>query len=1413
MSDLTGQTIGPYRLVDKLGEGGMATVYKAYHPRLDRYVALKCIHPQLVAAPGFLQRFEREAKILARLVHPNIVHLYDFGAADGHCYLAMEYGAGGTLKDRQQALHTAGMRMALAEVQRVLLQVSAGLDYAHRHGILHRDIKPSNILLTDDGRALLSDFGLARIADTPSDLTSLGTMLGTPAYLSPEQGRGEAATIGPPSDVYALGVVLYELVTGRVPFTAETPLAVVLKQLNEPVPSARALNPALPQGLDAVLRSALAKDPAGRYQRAGELAQAFQEAMAVAAPARPAVVLHQSVPLEAAPPLSAQANALTMTAAGVDVTGRRAMAVEQPLRFGALLRRYREAAGLSQEQLAERAGLTVSAIGALERGERKRPYPHTLQRLVKALDLDETRRAALIAALPSRGTSRPSSAPMVAAIAAGGASRPDDGHSPPAGDLVPDQLPADVISRDLGEHPLNDLPTDDPSLRTPDTQPNPLPAPQIPLLTTKLFIPAPAARLVPRLQLIERLNEAMRRKLTLIAAPAGFGKTTLLSAWSHQRRSSVAWVSLDEGDNDPTRFWTYMLAALETLSPGITAHARLLLHTPSPQSPTIELMLTALINDLASLSEDVAVVLDDYHHIAAPPIHDALVFLLDHLPAHMHLLIATRADPPLPLARLRVRGELAELRAAELRFTADEAAAFLNQVMGLGLTADAIAALEARTEGWIAGLQLAALSLQGRTDRAEFIQAFSGSHRYILDYLAEEVLGRQPAHLKTFLLQTSILDRLSGPVCDAVLGLTTTDDRRPTSEAAADAVVGNPWSVVDSYSRLILDELERANLFLIPLDEQRQWYRYHQLFADMLRSRLQQDQPELVPKLHRRASAWYEQHGLAEAAVEHALVADDFPQAARLIKANTAPVLLRGEVVTLLRWLQALPADVVRDQPRLGLSQAWALLVNGQLDAVEPQLQAVEHRLQREVPSVEVQDMLGVVAAIRATIAATLGDLPRASDLVQQALASLRPDNVRVRGIVAVIQGDTAWWRGDSCTAQQAYTEASQLGRAAANLALVETALHGLAQVQLIQGQLRAAAAIYRQALQLATERAGRRLPAAVALIGLGELLREWNDLDGALQHVRDGIELGTQGGNAITLLHGHLTLARVYQALGDAERANAMIAQAEPIAHAFGGPIYPAQVAASQARLWLAQGNLAAASQWAVAHQAALITDMAEQRKGVAPLSPLREFELLTLAQVYLAEGRPEEAGRLLGQRLPAAEAAGWMHSVIEILILQALALQLQGSASVALTALARALALAEREGYIRLFVDAGTPLLDVLMQVCAAQQPGSLAVVRAVSPAYVDTLLAACGGATSPRSEVTPVPLGQPLVEPLSERELEVLRLLATGRSNREIAQQLVVALGTVKRHTNNLYGKLAVGSRTQAIAKARALRLLEP
>jgi len=698
MPDLTGQTIGPYRLVDKLGDGGMATVYKAYHPRLDRYVALKCIHPELIAAPGFLQRFEREAKILARLAHPNIVHLYDFGEAAGHCYLAMEYGAGGTLKDRHQALHTSGMRMALDEVQRVLLQVSAGLDYAHQHGILHRDIKPSNILLTDDGRALLSDFGLARMVDTLSDLTGLGAMIGTPAYLSPERGRGDTASIGPPSDVYALGVVLYELLTGRAPFTAETPLAVVLKQLNDPIPSARALNPALPEELEPVLRTALAKDPAARYQRAGELAQAFQGAVAVVAPSRPVPVLRQSVPLEAAPPLSAQADAPTMTATLAHGTSRRAMAAEQPLPFGALLRRYREAAGLSQEDLAERAGLTADAIGALERGKRKRPYPHTVQLLARALDLDEACRVAFIAAVPSRGTIRPASASVVTPIAASGVSRPDDAISRSTDDR--DVIASPVAHPDLGRG-------------------------------TTIFVGRQHELMALRAKLADAVSG--QGGIVMLVGEAGIGKTCLARAFADDavaQGAALLWGCCFEGDwQPPYGPWVEALSAYvrarpaetvrQALSPTAAPLARLVpeiraalpdLPLPSPLSPDEERvrLYDAIIRFLLALSREqpLLLILDDLHW-ADPDSLRLLCHLARVVGRARMLVIGAYRDPEVGLTEahplmdtLSVLCRQSDyMRIAIKGFSHEEVAAYLAQSAGQALPQALVTVIEQETSG------------------------------------------------------------------------------------------------------------------------------------------------------------------------------------------------------------------------------------------------------------------------------------------------------------------------------------------------------------------------------------------------------------------------------------------------------------------------------------------------------------------------------------------------------------------------------------------------------------------------------------------------------------------------------------------------------------------------------------------
>jgi LuxR family maltose regulon positive regulatory protein len=525
--------------------------------------------------------------------------------------------------------------------------------------------------------------------------------------------------------------------------------------------------------------------------------------------------------------------------------------------------------------------------------------------------------------------------------------------------------------------------------------------------------------------------------------------------------------------------------------------------------------VTVLVNALSALPDEITLVLDDYHVIDSQPVHDTLTFLLDHTPSQLHLIIATRADPPLPLARLRARGELTELRATDLRFTADEASSFLNQVMGLPLAPEQIGALEKRTEGWIAGLQLAALSMQGRDPERinEFIRAFTGSHHYIMDYLVEEVLRRQPANVQSFLLQTSILARLSGPLCNAL--------------------------IKQNDSQIILERLERANLFIVPLEEERRWYRYHHLFADLLRSRLHQSQPDRVLDLHLRASEWFEQNGLAADAIQHALATGqstrDFERAARLIAQASGTLLRRGESTTLVGWLDALPDDVVRSQARLCVFHAWTMLFTSQWDALERRLQDAELALDANAtrqPKSEIQDILGEVAAIRATVAINRGDIARTIELCQEALEGLPKNNLTVRGIVSLALGGAHELRGDVVAASQAFSEAGTFSQASGNIHATLTAMHALAKMQVIQGHLHRAAETYQRALRLGMKQDGQPLPAAgAAYIGLGDLLREWNDLSSAARHMVEGIELCKLWANMNYLADGYVTLAQVLQA------------------------------------------------------------------------------------------------------------------------------------------------------------------------------------------------------------------------------------------------------------------------------------------
>ncbi|HET9921650.1 MAG TPA: hypothetical protein VFQ30_17545, partial [Ktedonobacteraceae bacterium] len=655
------------------------------------------------------------------------------------------------------------------------------------------------------------------------------------------------------------------------------------------------------------------------------------------------------------------------------------------------------------------------------------------------------------------------------------------------------------------------------------------------LLVTKLARPPVGADLVPRPRLVNQLQPGIQRPLTLIAAPAGFGKTTLLSTWLERAPLRSAWVSLEQDDDDLTRFWSYMFTALERIHPGGGAAALALLQasTLSPPPP-IEIVLTAWINGLATLPHEIALVLDDYHVITAPAIHRSVTYLVDHLPHQLHLVIATRADPPLPLARLRTHGHLTEIRAADLRFTSEETTAFLTRTLDLHLSDEDIAALEARTEGWIAGLRLAALSMRGRQDIPAFLKAFTGSQRYIIDYLTEEVLARQPETVQTFLLQTAILERLQGSLCEAVIG-----------EHGG-----------ETNGQEMLEQLEQANLFLIPLDDERRWYRYHQLFAEALRHRLQRKHPTLVPELHRRASAWYEQQGLTHDAVYHALAATDFAQAAHLIEQAFNALVRRGEIATLQRWAAALPDELVRSNIELAVLQGWLLFVSGKHDAALRHLEDIERTFginpvsdepgeQETMPGgTESQaEIKGRIAAIRASIAVTQGDIPRTIALSRLALEHLPKENIS-RAYAAWYLGRAYWLSGDVKAASIALAEASHVSWEVDHLYVVFMVTHDLAHVQKLQGQLHLADQTYRQALQQAKERGGDLPAIGPAYVGRGNLEYEWNHLDTATSLLQEGIKLCERTGNGRAILQAHMTLAFIKQAQGDTSEASAIMQQ-----------------------------------------------------------------------------------------------------------------------------------------------------------------------------------------------------------------------------------------------------------------------------
>jgi LuxR family maltose regulon positive regulatory protein len=904
-----------------------------------------------------------------------------------------------------------------------------------------------------------------------------------------------------------------------------------------------------------------------------------------------------------------------------------------------------------------------------------------------------------------------------------------------------------------------------------------------PLLATKLYVPPLRRDFVPRPRLVERLDEALHRRLALVSAPAGFGKTTLLSEWltMRDRRKvadeglpSAAWLSLDAEDNELARFLRYLVAALATIAPQAGEAAGNLLRLP--QLPPSETILTTLINELCSLPADLVLVLEDYHTIEARAIHSALTFLLDNLPPQAHLVISTRADPPLPLSRWRSRGMMVEIHADDLRFTGEESAAYLNDVMNLHLVPEDVTALNHRTEGWIVGLQMAALALQGKLshqgqqDVSAFVQAFSGSHHYILDYLVEEVLAHQPDKVQTFLLQTAILSRLTGPLCDAVTG---SDDGQATLEA-----------------------LDTANLFLVPLDDERRWYRYHHLFAEVLRVRLRRAAgKEGLAPLHTRAGEWYEDQGEIAEAFKHAVAAQDFERAARLIEENWLRIGHAGEMNTILRWLESMPEEVVRARPMLSGAYAWVLWLTGHMDAVEPYLDAAGEAWERQAAAgVMDPDHVRWQAggpALRTNLARHRGQLEEAIQFARQTLAMAARDDALLRSYGHLGLAHAYRELGDYDQSLSAYVEGLPLARAAGNIAAANIAAFYLSRVLQLQGHLHQAAEAVREALQFTEAKGMAGSPASAILhVALGNLLCEWNELQPAQDHLLRGLDLARLGGHHEFLRNGGIVLARLRMAQGDGAGALAAIREAEEATARAQMPLASAELAAYRARVWLAQGNLPAAVRWA---------EEAAQRPG-QDRGYTRQIEAITLARVLLAQGKLEQALSQLAACQQAAEASGGLGWAVEIGILRAMVQEARGHRADALADLERALARAEPQGYVRVFVDEGPPMAALLGRAASLD----------VTPTYVRRLLEALDRAAV-KQEPAATPSPSPLVEPLTEREMEVLRLMAAGLSNREIAAELVLAMGTVKAHLHNIYGKLGVRSRVQAAARARELHLL--
>lgn len=901
------------------------------------------------------------------------------------------------------------------------------------------------------------------------------------------------------------------------------------------------------------------------------------------------------------------------------------------------------------------------------------------------------------------------------------------------------------------------------------------------LITTKFNSPPVRAIRVHRHHLIQRLNDGIQPgcKLVLLSAAAGSGKTTLVSEWIAGLDYPAAWVSLDEGDNDIGRFWSYVIAAMQKVYPEIAGDALTLMQ--SSDIGTYEPVLTLLLNALVEIEKDTLLVLDDYHAIELQEIHQSLAYLLEHLPPNFHIVMTSRVDPPLALARLRSRGEIVELRNADLRFNVEEVGTFLRDVTGLNLTVEDILQLETRTEGWIAGLQLAGLSMKGFRREEElrpFINAFTGSHRHIVDYLAEEVLHRQEKDVLNFLLQTSILSRLNGSLCEAV--------------------------TLEPDGQNMLERLERANLFTIPLDQERKWYRYHQLFADLLRSNLAHAQTVPAEELHVRAARWYEQNEMVNEAVQHALAARDFRGAARIVSAQTGVLFARGEFSTLQSWLNALPREVVMSDPRLCIDQARVFYLNHRLTEMYPLLDMAETEVDA-LAETESSQMMGEVLTLRGYLLAEKEDFKGSIEFLQHALELLPKSAVILRAHVLSFIGHAYFKSGKPRNAIPYTIEANNLFRSVGNLHGVMTATGLLGMINWVMGRLYETITVLESGLHWAASKGLSHLPPVAGMHNwLGRILLEQNDIKGSEAHIQIGLELAKLG-RPLLLMRAYVFWAQLKQTLGEPQAASAAMQSALDIVDTWETPWAKWFVLTNRVCLWLKQGNLSAAAHWAKHDSNGIL------QPDEVP-TYYRINELVVLARVWLTQAKKHMDDHLLTAALTLLNDlhritldAGQQGIVIEIHVLRALGQTLRSDTQAALDNLGNALALAESEGYVRIFVDEGESLVALLTHIASSKHPQ-----RTYAQQLVSTLKTKPGYSQTVNGE-RPARLRAAYLEPLSERELEVLRLLADGLESGEIAERLIIAVETARKHVKNIYSKLDVHSRWEAIKRAEEFDLL--